>query len=69
MLESPLSLEWYFGERVQEWRIGVVVERSIPPLVLVDIYWPDLMLGTDKGLYLLSEGVCIVGGGVSMLIL
>ena len=43
LLECPSSQEWYFGERVRDWRTVPLVARPIPEHVPLETFWPHLM--------------------------
>ena len=56
LLESPLSQEWYFGERVRDWRTVPLADRPIPVDVPLHTFWPHLMPDLDLAMYARGTG-------------
>ena len=56
LLECPSSQEWYFGERVRDWRTVPLASRPIPEHVPLLTFWPDYLPPLDYTMYLRGEG-------------
>ena len=57
VLECPLSLEWYFGERVRDWRVKPLVRRPIPQDLPRLTFRPQLMDMANQAIFIEGQGI------------